>query len=191
MSALGKADWLARRRGPDASWNVVPSGKRVILKKCILVVDDDETTRLLVASIIEGFGFDTVVASNGIEAMRHLNGNLQIALVVSDIQMPQLSGLGLRAKMLGDSRCHGIPVVLMSGCTELELPTGVTWLRKPFSLEELQCAIVACLGPVPVPSVGQTGYAHDSCSTADNSGVPICPKCWTNWVGSRRYRGNE
>jgi two-component system chemotaxis sensor kinase CheA len=79
----------------------------------VLVVDDTATIRDLERSILERAGYDVVTASDGREAL------LRIAegapdLVVTDIEMPELDGLGLIAAIRSTPRIAGLPVVIVS-----------------------------------------------------------------------------
>ena len=62
-------------------------------KKRILVVDDDSLTREMVGSILASSGFDVSVARGGREGLETLLDDSGIDLVISDMNMPELSGL--------------------------------------------------------------------------------------------------
>jgi two-component system cell cycle sensor histidine kinase/response regulator CckA len=131
---------------------------------CLLVVDDEEALRQLLASGLKRQGFAVVVAADGREALGILDGGQSVDLVLTDIVMPRLTGLELCSEMV--RRFPEIPVLLMTGCIDqppsdwgLEVPI----LRKPFRLSCLCEAIRSCLRglpPVPVrpwPSAGSVG----------------------------------
>jgi CheY-like chemotaxis protein/nitrogen-specific signal transduction histidine kinase len=79
----------------------------------ILVVDDDETVRGLVARHLERAGFAAVAARGGQEGLR-LVRELRPAAVTLDIMMPDLDGWTVLAAIKGDPALASIPVVLMS-----------------------------------------------------------------------------
>jgi two-component system chemotaxis sensor kinase CheA len=83
------------------------------VKRSILVVDDSPTTRSTMRSFLELAGYPVVTAPNGEEAWSMLEQS-PVDLVVSDVQMPGLDGLGLTRRLRGDSRFRALPVVLVT-----------------------------------------------------------------------------
>lgn len=61
----------------------------------ILVVDDDPMAGMLTGAILEDSGHEIVSAENGVEAVDLLEQNPDIALVVSDMNMPLINGIEL------------------------------------------------------------------------------------------------
>jgi len=87
-------------------------------KYWILVVDDSITTRTLEKNILETAGYEVVTATDGREAVAQLKKN-PISLVVSDVQMPNLDGIGLCTEIRGSSEYKEMPIILV---TSLENP---------------------------------------------------------------------
>ncbi len=110
--------------------------------RLVLVVDDDAGVRDVVVTLLELSDHDVLAASGGAEALRMLAANPAIDLVVSDVRMPGMSGIELAAQV--GARHPGVPVVLISGYFQAE-KDGVHFLKKPFSLEELQAAVLTAL----------------------------------------------
>jgi len=117
----------------------------------VLVIDDEEIVRELVAEVLRRAGYDVLTAEAPDDARGHLD-DPALALVLSDLVMPGLSGLELLDELRG--RRHGLPVLLMTGAgtggtTEIALASGAAGLlRKPFSHSELREAVAAALaGP--------------------------------------------
>ena len=83
-------------------------------EQVVLVVDDEELVCRYTARILANAGFRALVAHDGEQAIALLTslGNL-VWLVVSDIQMPRMSGVEL-AGMIAIRR-PGLPVLLVSG----------------------------------------------------------------------------
>ena len=79
----------------------------------VVVADDALTTRAAVKALLEQAGYQVAVAADGEEAFR-LVCEQGAALVVSDVQMPRLDGLGLVRRLKGDARLRAIPVVLVT-----------------------------------------------------------------------------
>lgn len=80
----------------------------------LLVVDDSFTTRTLLKSILEEAGYEVTTARDGAEAWRLLQEQ-SFALVVSDVQMPNMDGLALTATIRASGRLSELPVVLVTG----------------------------------------------------------------------------
>ncbi len=77
----------------------------------ILVVDDDRTTVYVLQRLLNGAGYSTQVAMDGVEALRMLRAE-PFDLLLLDVWMPRMNGLELLAKLR--SRRHGPRVVVMT-----------------------------------------------------------------------------
>ncbi|MFP4396368.1 MAG: chemotaxis protein CheW [Anaerolineales bacterium] len=85
----------------------------------ILIVDDSITTRTLERNILEAAGYHVRVAIDGQEAWDHLATGDLPELVVSDVSMPRLDGIGLTKRIKNDARTAQLPVILV---TSLDSP---------------------------------------------------------------------
>ena len=88
-------------------------------RRTVLVADDSITTRSLLRSVLEGGGYRVRTASDGDEALRIARSE-RIDLVVSDVRMPRLDGIGLLLRLRGDARTSRLPLVLFSGAQSEE-----------------------------------------------------------------------
>lgn len=79
----------------------------------ILVVDDSITTRTLEKNILESVGFSVALAKDGREAFEALKNN-RFDLVVSDVDMPMMSGLELTSKVRRDEELKDMPIILVT-----------------------------------------------------------------------------
>jgi CheY-like chemotaxis protein len=110
----------------------------------ILVVDDHALIGLTVARVLNHRGFLTVVARSGEEALGRL-AQERFDAVVSDVRMPEMSGLELLENIR--AQCLDLPVVLMTataepGLWQSALALGAAaLLEKPFSREQLLTAL--------------------------------------------------
>jgi two-component system cell cycle sensor histidine kinase/response regulator CckA len=112
----------------------------------ILLVEDDEGVRRLTRRVLEQFGFSTVEARTGLEALEQLEkASPRIDAVVSDLVMPGMSGRELVGRL---RRLHpDMPVVYLSGYTGEEVSDEIrahprqTFLQKPFSPDALAAAL--------------------------------------------------
>ena len=102
----------------------------------ILVVDDDPGVRGVTATFLGELGHRVVEVPDGETALHVLEDVADIALVVTDLVMPGISGgeLALRAQALRP----GLPVMLLSGYADPgRVPEGFPMLRKPFRQADL------------------------------------------------------
>ncbi len=108
----------------------------------ILVVEDDASVRSAVCRLLERRGYGVLASSNGRDALAMLAETDQsVDLVISDIVMPEMSGLELRDELKGLRPT--VPVLLMSGYSE-EAITRLgnreslgPLIVKPFTVEGL------------------------------------------------------
>lgn len=107
--------------------------------KTILVVDDDPEIPALVRMILENAGYVVFTASDGEDGLRvYQKLQSRIALLLTDVNMPKMSGLALADRILRlDLRR---PVLFMSGDV-LNPNRGIRWIERPFSPEALANAV--------------------------------------------------
>lgn len=79
-----------------------------------LVVDDSMLIRYTVCRFLEQRGFVVESASNGAEALEVL-GRVQLALIVTDMQMPKMSGTELITALKSKPETAGIPIIIVAG----------------------------------------------------------------------------
>ena len=79
----------------------------------ILVVDDDQLTAEMTGMILEDMGHEIIIANSGMEALGVLASDPLIRIVVSDMNMPGISGIKLFKVM--QERGFTIPFVLLTG----------------------------------------------------------------------------
>jgi CheY-like chemotaxis protein len=107
----------------------------------ILLVEDEVSVRRLAASFLTRLGYDVVQASNGLDALRLLERQSDVDLIISDVVMPEMSGgeLVRRLRERGDET----PVIYMSGYADDVMARSgvrrqrVEFIRKPFTQHEL------------------------------------------------------
>jgi CheY-like chemotaxis protein len=81
----------------------------------VLVVDDDRDSRELLLTLLEQEGYSATGAENGRSALSCLEDGLDPDLLVTDLQMPVMSGWALCEHVKGDPRLRSIPIVLLCG----------------------------------------------------------------------------
>lgn len=119
----------------------------------ILVVDDDPGVRHALADLLLTAGYAVEQASDGLMALRQIARQVP-DLIVSDVRMPHLDGIGLATNLAPQT--PPIPIILMSAHP---LPYGCAQplMRKPFELEALLTLIARTLPVTPAAAVALTG----------------------------------
>jgi CheY-like chemotaxis protein len=108
---------------------------------CILVVDDSPAIRRIVTRALTDARYTVLEAEDGVLALELLErGDVDIALVLTDIRMPRLDGIEL-GRRIADRRWR-VPVLYMSGSTGDAVADSAghpvaPLLRKPFSMGTL------------------------------------------------------
>ncbi|MFT6557609.1 MULTISPECIES: response regulator [Sneathiella] len=112
------------------------------MSKKILAVDDSKTMRDMVSFTLKGAGYDVVEAEDGLLALDAI-GNNAVDLVITDINMPNMDGIGL-VKALRQNPVHSSTPILVlttesdSSKKDEGRAAGATgWIVKPFEPEKL------------------------------------------------------
>ncbi len=93
---------------------LTPAGPSLAPSPKVLVVEDSFTVRELQRSILETAGYQVVTARHGREALSLLGRDSEIAMVVTDLDMPELDGLGLTRAIRADPARASTPVVIVT-----------------------------------------------------------------------------
>ena len=107
--------------------------------KRILIVEDNKLDMRLLKDILEGSGYETLQAADGLEAIDLAFASLP-DLILMDIQLPEISGLEVTRRLRGDDRSRRIPIVAVTafamGWHEREaLDSGCdAYISKPISM---------------------------------------------------------
>jgi two-component system chemotaxis sensor kinase CheA len=84
----------------------------------VLIADDSLTTRSLERYILEAAGYDVELAGDGAEAFALIQER-EYDVLVSDVDMPELDGISLAARLRQDSAHRNLPIILV---TSLDSP---------------------------------------------------------------------
>ena len=110
----------------------------------ILIVDDELNMRLVLQAMLKKEGYAVTTASNGMEALKILKAD-QMDIVVTDLKMPKLDGMGLLGEIIRDY--PSIPVIIITAhgtiATAVDaLKKGAfDYITKPFEQDELKQVI--------------------------------------------------
>ena len=116
----------------------------------IVLMEDDAATRMLVASVLKKDGHQVLAAENGRDGLLLVSQH-QPELVISDVQMPEMSGFQMLAALRQDLALAATPVILLTSLQERgHMRTGMNsgaddYLTKPFRPAELREAVAAQL----------------------------------------------
>ena len=126
-------------------------------RQSVLVVDDEDSVRDLIAVILELEGLRVLTAASGEEAL-YLAGSEELHLITLDVMMPGLDGWQVADALDASDRTRVIPRMMVSGkpLVELERAPGrgraSAVLSKPFDFAEFTDIALGLLRPqVPAP----------------------------------------
>lgn len=144
----GRTSSIARRlhtsnasAATGASVPNAPSASAEAIRRHVLVVDDNADLRAYVAGLLDD-DYEVTRAADGVEALAQIDERLP-DIVVSDVMMPRLDGLGLVRAVRANPRAASVPIILLSARAGEDsaiagLDVGADdYLMKPFSAPEL------------------------------------------------------
>ena len=115
-------------------------------RRTILIIDDTEDWRSLIAESLTLCGYRALTAAEGLTGLRMAEEH-RPDLVICDVHMPKLDGYGTLQALREQETTAGIPFIFLSGATEkgdvrrgMELGAD-DYLTKPFTQKELNAAI--------------------------------------------------
>ena len=121
------------------------------LLAAILIVDDDENLRRMIALRLELFGYQNVTTAPDGEAALELIRRREFDLAILDIEMPRLDGFGVLRALREDPERRHVPVIVSSGLDDLEavarcIALGAEdYLLKPLKTEIFRARVSATL----------------------------------------------
>jgi two-component system chemotaxis response regulator CheY len=116
------------------------------MNKTILIADDSESIRELVEMTLTSAGYQVLKSVDGEDALRHLNGQ-NIHLVITDLNMPKIDGIGLIKEIRARESYNTLPVLLLTTESqaakkeEAKLAGATGWIVKPFVQEKLLAVV--------------------------------------------------
>ena len=121
------------------------------MSRCVLAVDDSPSIRQMVAFTLKGAGFSVVEAADGREGLEKTKVN-QVALVLTDQNMPQMDGLTMIKSLRATPQYARVPILMLTTEFSDEMKAkgraaGATgWLVKPFDPNRLLEVVRRVLG---------------------------------------------
>ncbi|GKV05711.1 hypothetical protein SLEP1_g17687 [Rubroshorea leprosula] len=111
----------------------------------VLLVENDDSTRHIVTALLRNCSYEVIEAANGFQAWKILEDlNNHIDLVLTEVVMPCLNGIGLLCKIMSHKTRKNVPVIMMSSHDSMGLvfkclsKGAVDFLVKPIRKNELK-----------------------------------------------------
>ncbi|HEY5757465.1 MAG TPA: PAS domain S-box protein [Steroidobacter sp.] len=138
---------LPRYRGELEAESTVDANtpaRRAGSDEVVLVVEDEGMVRLLVVEVLQDLGYHALEAQSGASALRILQSNQRIDLLVADLGLPDINGRQLADA--GSAKRKGLKVLFMTGYAEQAagsafLDEGMEIITKPFNMDVLASRI--------------------------------------------------
>jgi two-component system chemotaxis response regulator CheY len=116
------------------------------MAKTILIVDDSESIREVVSFTLKNEGYEVLIGVDGKDALKFFDGKV-IDLIITDLHMPELDGIGLIKEVRKMETYQRIPILFLTtesqATKKMEAKeAGATgWIIKPFVPAKLIAAI--------------------------------------------------
>lgn len=121
------------------------------MNRRIMTVDDSASIRQMVSFTLRDGGYEVVEAVDGRDALAKLTGDA-VHMVITDLNMPNLDGIGLIKALRGNSAYRFVPIVMLttesqdSKKQEGKAAGATGWIVKPFKAEQLLAVVKKVLG---------------------------------------------
>ncbi|HEY4084564.1 MAG TPA: response regulator [Bryobacteraceae bacterium] len=134
-------------------------------RQTVLVVDDEQDLRSLVANVLTEYGYKVITASSGAKAVALIEKmDAPPDLMLTDVVMPGMSGPMLADQLL--AKFARARVLFMSGFDERQVvqryvvEKGFTLITKPFQLHNLCAAVKKAIESTPTPAGPRVEQIH-------------------------------
>jgi two-component system chemotaxis response regulator CheY len=120
------------------------------MSKTILTVDDSSSIRQMVKFTLSDAGYTVIEAVDGNDALTKLTN--AVNLVITDLNMPNLDGIGLIRKVRANPLFKGIPIIMLtteshdSRKQEGKAAGATGWIVKPFATQQLLAVVKKVIG---------------------------------------------
>jgi CheY-like chemotaxis protein len=123
------------------------------LTKSILVVEDDDLVRHVIADALQEAGFAVALATDGLDALDQIDQHPPDAILL-DLRMPQMDGWQFLETCRAAPAWADIPIGLLSAAPRL-LKTADEWgvqvaIGKPFAIDHLVDQVELLVNPLPL-----------------------------------------
>lgn len=121
------------------------------MAKTVLSVDDSASIRQMVKLTLTGAGYTVIQAGDGAEGLAKARESA-VDLVVTDLNMPVMNGLGLIRELRKLPAYKGVPIIFLTTESdaamkqEAKIAGATGWITKPFQQEQLVAVVRKVLG---------------------------------------------
>ncbi len=125
-----------------------------LLKKRILVIDDEPAIVMILGARLKSMGYETLGAPNGSEGLRRAEADCP-DLILLDVLMPVMDGFECLARLRENAATRGIPVLMLTAMAQTAdrdraFQLGAQeYITKPFVAADLAAKVRDLLGPMP------------------------------------------
>ncbi|MEP6573081.1 MAG: HD domain-containing phosphohydrolase [Gemmatimonadota bacterium] len=122
--------------------------EKTMVARC-LIVDDDPQVRHAMARIIQSQGLECAEAGSGLEALAYVEREGEVPLVISDVNMPGLDGIGFLEQLL--RRWPDTAVIMLTGVADVKTAVAclekgaLDYINKPAHLDEVRVRVARAL----------------------------------------------
>ncbi|MGD1093838.1 MAG: response regulator [Bryobacteraceae bacterium] len=120
------------------------------MSKVILTVDDSASVRQMVSFTLTDAGYTVIEAVDGKDALTKLTASVN--LVITDLNMPNLDGIGLIRNVRANAACKGVPIIMLttesqeSKKQEGKAAGATGWIVKPFTKQQMLAVVKRMIG---------------------------------------------
>ena len=124
------------------------------INKKVLIVDDSKSSRQMTRSLLEKQFLTVIEAEDGVEGLQKLKDHTDIALIITDYNMPNMDGVEFIAKTRANFSRHDLSIIGISASDNSDtsiklLKSGANdFISRPFQYEEFYCRVNHCLDTI-------------------------------------------
>jgi two-component system chemotaxis response regulator CheY len=113
----------------------------------VIVIDDSSSIRAQISALLGPAGFEIIEAEDGHQGLARIAQHVDAKLVICDLNMPKLGGLGLLAVLSGSKRAERTPFLMLTTEAQPEVVRKAKehgargWIQKPFRADQLLQAV--------------------------------------------------
>jgi two-component system chemotaxis response regulator CheY len=126
-----------------------------MMKKTILVIDDEPAIRLLLNEVLKK-DYAIITANDGLDAISWLSEGNKVDLIITDISMPNIDGIDLIKNLRFSTKMRDIPIIVLSANVDEDsqnkaYQNGVfEFFPKPFDPNKLKIAVKDALESIDI-----------------------------------------